>query len=136
MEIDIDLMVPNLEHMSEIGKSNRDYHKANEVTFIVNTRDPHLNPYRLGDKVNLKVQNAPRYKYIQNIDKDEYGKISDIVGKSHVNIMFFQTRPATIKTVPIKDIVLYKKESFLVKLRVWFMSNKKISKLLKKFWRK
>lgn len=135
MEIDIDLMVPNLENMKEVNKGSNDYHKANDITFLVNTRDPHLNPYKIKDKVNLLQKNAERYKYIQKLDKDEYGIISDVIGKKHVNIMFFQTRPTTIKTVPISDVVIYKKEKLLTKLRVKLMSYKIVQKLLKKIWR-
>lgn len=79
-----------------------------------------LNPFKVEDKVTLRLTDHSRYSLIDGINADMVGSVSEVLGNNMVNIAYWDTRPSVIKNVPIKSVVLSKNNKLSVKLRFLF----------------
>lgn len=115
-------------------KSSYDRAKVNKVNTVEDKSysliNNSANPFKLKDRVVLKIENHERYSHIQNLKEGDIPRVSAVLGEGMVNIGFSYTIPMTVKNVPTSDLVLFKEESFLAKVRVFIKSFRIVKKFL------
>jgi hypothetical protein len=124
--IDFEITIPEETNVTPIKSTKTWYNvndiKASEIKPFKKGYNP-LNPFRLEDKVILRLSHHNRYDLIENITEDMVGHVSEILGNNMVNISYWDTRPSCIKNVPLHSIYLAPKQNtFKTKIRVFFYS--------------
>jgi hypothetical protein len=81
-----------------------------------------LNPFKIEDKVILRLQDHDRYSLIEGITPHMVGSISEVLGNNMVNIAYWDTQPSVIKNVPVTSVRLAsnKRNKLTVAIRVLF----------------
>lgn len=125
--IEMDIVIPE----EKPKKSKKTWHNVNDIKeseVKPYKKEYHpLNPFRMEDKVLLRIQDHKRFNLIEGITPNMVGSISEVLGNNMVNIAYWDTKPSVIKNVPVQSVFIAKNNSLKVKLRVLFI------KLLRKF---
>jgi hypothetical protein len=120
--IDFEITIPEETNVTPIKSTKTWYNvndiKASEIKPFKKGYHP-LNPFRLEDKVILHTCHHDRYGLIEGITSTMIGSVSEILGNNMVNISYWDTRPSTIKNVPVHSIKLADTR-LSVKIRVFF----------------
>lgn len=125
--IELDIVIPE----EKVKKSKKTWFNVNDIKeseIKPYKKEYHpLNPFRMEDKVILKLGDHKRFDLIEGITPSMVGNISELLGNNMVNISYWDTKPSVIKNVPVTSVFLSKNNHIKVKIRVFFI------KLLRKF---
>ena len=125
MEFDISPKSPTFRKANELSEDEQSNFEIDFVRFCPNgevesklkDRETFLNPFEMENKVF--VTNPPdRFEYAVG-NKLQEGKISEVISRNYVNVIFWDMTPAVIKNLHINSLSISKNNTLLIKLKFY-----------------
>lgn len=125
MEFDISPKSPTFRKANELSEDEQSSFEIDFIRFCPNgevesklkDRETFLNPFEMENKVY--VTNPPdRFQYAVG-NKLQEGKISEVISRNYVNVIFWDMTPAVVKNLHINSLSISKNNTLLIKLKFY-----------------